>query len=110
MFLLLSLNTAFAKSDGDKNKSHQNSEYSKEITVNGMVCAFCSNSLEKKFKKEKSVEKVHVDLGKRKVSVKFKKGKSIKDKKLIKMIAASGFSVVDIKSKQQKVKGKSDQK
>lgn len=78
--------------------------YSKVATVHGMVCAFCSNSLEKKFKKEKEVESISVDLKNQKVSIKFKKGKSIKDSKLKKMITASGFKVVSIDDVKSTVK------
>ena len=102
LFLLFSI-SAFGKVDPAEDiKEHNHSEFSKEVTVNGMVCSFCSNSLEKKFKKEKAVEKINVDLGKKKVSVKFKKGKSIPDKKLKRIIASSGFTVVDIKDPNDK--------
>ena len=104
LFLLFSI-SAFGKVDPTEEiKDHNHSEFSKEVTVNGMVCAFCSNSLEKKFKKEKAVEKINVDLGKKKVSVKFKKGKSISDKELKRIIASSGFTVVDIKGPAQRQK------
>ena len=72
--------------------------YSKIITVHGMVCAFCSNSLEKKLKKEKAIDQVKVELKNKKVSVLFKKGKSIEDKKLKEIITSSGFKVVKIES------------
>lgn len=70
--------------------------YSKVATVHGMVCAFCSSSLEKKFNKEKAVETINVDLKNQKVSVKFKKGESLSNSKLKKMITSSGFKVVSI--------------
>ncbi len=73
-------------------------KYSKVALVHGMVCAFCSNSLEKKFKKNAAVEKINVDLESKKVSIKFKKGKSIDNKKLKQMITTSGFKVVSIKN------------
>lgn len=86
---------AYAKADS---KKITNEGFSKEVIVNGMVCAFCSNSLEKKFKKEKAVERLNVDLDNKKVSIKFKKGKVISDKKLKRLITSSGFSVVEIKT------------
>lgn len=89
--LLASSVQAFAKADQKATE-----KYSKVATVHGMVCAFCSNSLDKKFKKEKAIKKISVDLESKKVSVKFKKGKSISNKKLKKMITASGFKVVSI--------------
>ena len=84
-----------AKNDINNN---DNIEYSKVITVYGMVCAFCSNNLEKKFKKEDAIDQVTVELENKKVSVRFKKGKSIEDKKLKEIITSSGFKVVKIES------------
>jgi len=111
IFTLLFSVHVFAQTESKK--SSDKTEYSKEVTVNGMVCAFCANSLEKKFKKQKAVEKIKVKLENKKVSVKFKKGQSIKDKELKRIITSSGFSVVNIKSlKQSKVsavKEKNDQ-
>ena len=77
-------------------KAKKSPQYSKIATVHGMVCAFCSNSLEKKFKKNKAIKKISVDLKNQKVSIKFKKGKELSDKKISKMITASGFKVVSI--------------
>ena len=95
-FILTTL--AFAQTDSlGEVENHNYSGYSKEITVNGMVCAFCSNSLEKKFKKERAVKNINIDLEKKKISLEFKKGKSIADKDLRRIITSSGFTVVDIK-------------
>ena len=81
-----------------KAKNNDSIEYSKIITVHGMVCAFCVNSLEKKLKKEEAVDQVKVELTNKKVSVLFKKGKSVEDKKLKEIITSSGFKVVKIES------------
>ena len=77
---------------------NDNIEFSKTITVYGMVCAFCSNSLEKKLKKEEAIDQLKVDLKNKKVSVRFKKGKSVEDKKLKEIITSSGFKVIKIES------------
>lgn len=69
----------------------------KTVTVHGMVCSFCSSSLEKKFKKEKAVKEIKVDLDTKEVVVVFKKGKTIEDKRLTKIVTSSGFKVVSIK-------------
>ena len=79
-------------------KNNDSIGYSKVITVHGMVCAFCSNSLEKKLKKEEAIDQVKIELKNKKVSVRFKKGKSVKDKKLKEIITSSGFKVVKIES------------
>jgi len=100
LFLLLSF-SVFSESQTNKDKSSPNKDtitYSKLITVHGMVCAFCANSIEKKFKTEEAVDQIKVDLANKKINLLFKKGKSIKDEKLKSIIASSGFKVVDIQS------------
>ena len=87
-----------AKADTKANPGNNNIEYSKVVTVHGMVCAFCSNSLEKKFKKEEAIDQVKVDLTSKKVSVLFKKGQSIENEKLKEIITSAGFKVVAIES------------
>ena len=87
-----------AKAKSPANTDNNNIEYSKVVTVHGMVCAFCSNSLEKKFKKEEAIDQVKVDLTSKKVSVLFKKGQSIENKKLKEIITSAGFKVVAIES------------
>ena len=79
-------------------KNNDSIGYLKIITVHGMVCAFCSNSLEKKLKKEEAIDQVKIELKNKKVSVRFKKGKSVKDEKLKEIITSSGFKVVKIES------------
>ena len=61
-----------------------------------MVCAYCSNSLEKKFKKEASVKKVNISLENKSIEVFFKKGKSMSDADLKKLVTASGFNPVAV--------------
>ena len=92
LLFLFSSFVAFAKT----NPKNAVTDYSKVITVHGMVCAFCSNSLEKKLKEEDAVDQVTIDLANKKVSILFKKGKSIEDEKLKEIITASGFKFVKI--------------
>ena len=86
------------KKDIKSKNDNDNIKFSKIITVYGMVCAFCSNSLEKKLKKEEAIDQVKVELENKKISVLFKKGKSVEDKKLEEIITSSGFKVVKIES------------
>lgn len=99
VFILMFLLVSFSVSSEINSEDNLNDvSYSKVIIVHGMVCAFCSNSLEKKLKKEEAIDKVRVDLTNKKISVFFKKGKSIEDKKLKEIITSSGFKVVKIES------------
>lgn len=67
-----------------------------EITVHvkGMVCAFCSQGLTKKFNKEKYVSKVDVNLDKKivKVNLKHDAGE-MSDEYINELITQSGFNV-----------------
>ena len=96
-FLFISFVT-FAKTNPKDTPGNDQTDYSKVVTVHGMVCAFCSNSLEKKLKKEDAVDQVKIDLTNKKVSILFKKGKSIEDKKLKEIVTASGFKFVKVES------------
>ena len=64
--------------------------------VNGMVCGFCANNIEKKFKKQKSVESIKVDLESQLVTVVVKPNEELADEKIRELITASGFHVVSI--------------
>lgn len=66
------------------------------VGVNGMVCAFCANGIEKTFKKESAVEGVKVDLDKKLVTIKTKKDADIDDAKLKDLITKSGYTITTI--------------
>jgi len=89
--IFISFNFCFAKVSSEAVLKNENT---KVIHVNGMVCAFCSNSLKKKFKKKKEVKSVKVSLKERRVLLKYKAGKSLTDKQIKKIVKASGFKVV----------------
>lgn len=67
-----------------------------KIKVNGMVCSFCSTSIEKKFRENKEITTVNVDLDKKIVSVTFAPGKELGDEKMNEIITKSGYTVVSI--------------
>ena len=91
-------NSVLTNTNPKSDTNNDNIKYSKTIIVHGMVCAFCSNNLEKKLKKEEAIDQIKVELTNKKVSVIFKKGKSVEDKKLKEIITSSGFKVVKIES------------
>lgn len=68
------------------------------IKVKGMVCAFCAQGIEKNFNSRKEVESTKVDLDKMEVLVKYKKGQSLTDKQLKKIVTGAGFSFVGAKN------------
>lgn len=67
------------------------------MEVNGLVCAFCAQGIEKTLKEIPATEAVFVSLEHRTVAVKLKDGADIDDAVLRKAITASGYSVVEIR-------------
>lgn len=63
------------------------------VKVNGMVCAFCAQGIEKKFAKEKSVAKVDVNLGKHSVVIHLAHQEGLSDDRIKSLLQDSGFSV-----------------
>lgn len=68
-----------------------------EITVDGLVCAFCAQGIEKKMKAQAATDKVFVSLEKKIVAVSLKDGQDIADDKLKTEITDAGYVVKAIK-------------
>lgn len=66
------------------------------INVNGMVCSFCTANIEKRFKKEKAIKDVVVNLDEKKVYLSFKDKGSLSDKQITSNIKKAGYNVVSI--------------
>lgn len=67
------------------------------VKVNGMVCSFCTNKLEKSFKEKGEVDQVHVDLDAKNIHVVFKDSKNLTDDEIKKIVTDAGYKVVDLK-------------
>ncbi len=67
------------------------------ITVEGMVCDFCAQSLKKVFNKEDSVNDIAVNLDDQTVIVDTKDNAELSDTKIKELIEWSGYDLVDIK-------------
>lgn len=97
LFLLsLTLFTAPSLAKDSKPTPAKTNNQKISIKVEGMVCAFCAQGVEKSFKKKEEVLSTKVDLDKMNVEVEFKKGKSLDQKVLEKMITDAGFKFVGI--------------
>jgi mercuric ion binding protein len=68
-----------------------------EMDVNGLVCAFCAQGIEKTMKTFPATEAVFVSLENRIVAVELKDGTDIDDARLRKAITDSGYTVVAIR-------------
>lgn len=64
-----------------------------EMTVNGLVCAFCAQGIEKKLKKFPATSEVVVNLEQRLVAVALKDGQDISDEDLRKALQDAGYTV-----------------
>jgi len=67
-----------------------------EMTVNGLVCAFCAQGIEKKLKRFPATAEVLVSLEHRLVAVSLKEGQDIPDADLRKALTDAGYSVKEI--------------
>ena len=67
-----------------------------DIAINGMVCSFCAQGIEKKLKSLPGAQSVDVDLHRRLVSITFRSGSSVADANLRKLIRDAGFDVRQI--------------
>jgi copper chaperone CopZ len=67
-----------------------------EMTVNGLVCAFCAQGIEKKLKKFPAASEVVVSLEHKLVAVALKDGLDISDADLRKALTDAGYTVKSI--------------
>ena len=68
-----------------------------EMTVNGLVCGFCAQGIEKTLRKNPATADVLVSLEERLVAVETKEGQDIPDDELRKALKDSGYDVKEIK-------------
>jgi copper chaperone CopZ len=64
-----------------------------EMTVNGLVCAFCAAGVERTLRKDPATEDVVVSLEHRLVAVALKPGANVADDTLRKALEDSGYDV-----------------
>ena len=69
-----------------------------KATVNGMVCAFCAQGIEKRLSKMDATKAVFVDLKNKTVAVEAKEGKSLDHKQIAAEITDAGYDVVKIEN------------
>ena len=74
-----------------------------KATVNGMVCAFCAQGIEKSLSKMDATKSVFVDLKKKVVAVESKDGKTLDRKAIASAIVDAGYDVVKMETVDQSV-------
>ena len=68
-----------------------------EMEVNGLVCAFCAQGIEKKLRAFPATSDVVVSLEERLVAVSTKDGQDISDEELRRALTDAGYTVVGIR-------------
>ena len=66
------------------------------VSVLGMVCDFCARGIEKTFKRDKAVTKIHVDLAAGQVLIAYTRDAQIDRKDIEKKILANGQNVTAV--------------
>jgi len=74
-----------------------------KVTVNGMVCAFCAQGIEKRLSKMDATKDVFVDLKKKTVAVEAKDAKTLDAKAISAEIVDAGYDVVKVEPVLQSV-------
>jgi copper chaperone CopZ len=74
-----------------------------KATVNGMVCAFCAQGIEKRISKMEATKAVFVDLKGKTVAVEAKEGQTLDQKAIAAEITDSGYDVVKLEVVQKSV-------
>lgn len=69
-----------------------------EVSVNGMVCSFCAQGIERNLRRLSFTEAVSVDLKQHRVTISVKPGAVVDDQQIRKVIRDSGFDVREIRT------------
>jgi cation transport ATPase len=75
----------------------------KKLTVNGMVCAFCAQGIEKRLTALPTTQAVYVNLGQKVVAVQAKDGQTLDEAKLRHEVTEAGYDVIKVESSAQTV-------
>lgn len=68
-----------------------------KVNVNGMVCAFCAQGIEKKVRALPQTEDVYINLKQHLVAIQLKDGQMISDETIQSLIKNAGYEVTAIK-------------
>jgi copper chaperone CopZ len=74
-----------------------------KATVNGMVCAFCAQGIEKRLSKLPATQAVYVDLKQKIVAVEAKAGQTLDGKAITAEITDAGYDVTNLETVEKSV-------
>ena len=67
------------------------------VSVNGLVCDFCAQAIERSFRRRAEVNAVHVDLTEKLVSIDFRANQSLDDETIRDIITRAGYTVTNVR-------------
>ena len=76
--------------------THVQAAESMKVSVNGMVCAFCAQGIEKRLTNMSTTKAVFVDLKQKVVAVEAKEGQKLDGKAITAEITDAGYDVVKL--------------
>jgi mercuric ion binding protein len=74
-----------------------------KATVNGMVCAFCAQGIEKRISSMPATKAVYVDLKKKIVAIEAKEGQTLDGNAIAAEITDAGYDVVKLETVQKTI-------
>lgn len=74
-----------------------------KATVNGMVCSFCAQGIEKRISGMPATKAVYVDLKKKIVAIEAKEGQTLDEKSIKTEITDAGYDVIKLETVQKSV-------
>lgn len=66
------------------------------VRVNGLICDFCVQALNKTFKRQAAVRDIAVDLDAKEIRLTFKPGATLDDVTISRLVKNAGYNVVSI--------------
>jgi copper chaperone CopZ len=72
-----------------------------KVTIRGTACDLCASAIKKTFRAQPEVKSVDVDLENRVVTIETKRGQTMDDAKMKKLLADAGYAVVTVARKKQ---------
>ncbi len=69
-----------------------------KATVNGMVCAFCAQGIEKNLQTTGTSKDIYINLNQKVVAMELKEGASLPHEKFVAIVKDAGFDVVSVET------------
>jgi mercuric ion binding protein len=66
------------------------------LQVSGVVCSFCAQGIQKRFKQTGIVKSVNVDLDKHEVSLEFIENKTLTDAEISSLLESAGYNLLKV--------------